>query len=51
LQQVLARLERIKIQAEYAADEKDERTDLDDVRIWDAEGAAVRNVQLAGEQR
>jgi hypothetical protein len=51
LQQVLARLERIKIQAEYAADEKDERTDLDDVRIWDAEGAAARNVQLSGQQR
>jgi len=51
MEQVLSRLEKIKIQAEYAADDKDERTDLDDVRVWDSGGASARNGQLAAPQR
>jgi tetratricopeptide (TPR) repeat protein len=51
MEQVLSRLEKIKIQAEYAADDKDERTDLDDVRVWDLDGARFRGGQLAAPQR
>jgi hypothetical protein len=51
LREALARLDKIKIQAEYAADALDERTDLDDVRLWDAAGSAARNAQFAGQVR
>jgi serine/threonine protein kinase len=36
----------LRIQAEYAADNLDERTDLDDVKFWDAAGARERRAEV-----
>jgi serine/threonine protein kinase len=47
----LTKLDEIRIQAEYAADALDERTDLDDVRIWDAQWASARRAQFEGSPR
>jgi hypothetical protein len=46
LREVLGRLDEILIKAEYTTGVPNERTDLDGVRLWDANAAAVR-----GEER
>ena len=46
LEETLAKLRGIRIQAEFAEDSIVERTDLDDVRIWDAKDGAARHDQL-----
>jgi len=51
LRAVLARLEAILIKAEYTTGLPDERTDLDDVRLWDANSAPSRMETLRRERR
>jgi len=51
LKGVLARLSDILIKAEYTTGVPDERTDLDDVRLWDANTAPSRMETLRRERR
>ena len=51
LRAVLARLDDILIKAEYTTGVPDERTDLDDVRLWDANAAPARREILRSERR
>jgi tetratricopeptide (TPR) repeat protein len=46
LREVLARLDEIIIQAEYSKGAANERTDIDNVRLWDNASAPQRTVEL-----
>jgi hypothetical protein len=46
LREVLARLDEIIIQAEYSKGSANERTDIDNVRLWDKASAPQRTVEL-----
>jgi hypothetical protein len=46
LREVLARLDEVIIQAEYTQGLANERTDIDNVRLWDNISAPQRSVEL-----
>ena len=46
IREALARVREIRIQAEFSGENLEERTDLDDVRIWDNDTAEARRSQL-----
>ncbi len=51
LEDTLQRLDEIVLQAEYTTGLPDERTDLDNVRLWDRASAAARTAELRNVDR